>query len=80
MTDSLVTTLNRTMNSIKGTGDFSNSFWRFIKEEIGIHNVYPETKKKISFEERQAKVDAMLEKVEFEDDKLTPAEALLAKW
>ena len=80
MTDSLVTTLKKTMNSIKGTGDFSNSFWRFIKEEIGIHNVYPATKKKISFEERQAKVDAMLEKVEFEDDKLTPGEALLAKW
>ena len=68
------------MNTFKGTGDFSNSFWRFVKEEIGIMNVYPESKKKISFEERQAKVDAMLEKVEFEDDKLTPGEALLGKW
>lgn len=43
-------------------------------------NVYPESKKKITFEERQAKVDAMLEKVEFDDDKLTPGEALLGKW
>ena len=69
-----------TMNTITGTGDFSNSFWRFIKEEIGINHIYPDPKKKQSFEERQKKVDIMLEKVDFEDDKLTPGEVLLGKW
>jgi len=69
-----------TMNTIKGTGDFSRSFWRFIKEDIGIHNVYPEGKRKISLKERQAKVDQLLEKVDFNDDKLTPGESLLEKW
>ena len=69
-----------TMNTIKGTGDFSNSFWRFIREDIGIHIIYPEGKKKQSFEERQKKVEQLLEKVDFNDDKLTPGEALLGKW
>lgn len=47
-----VSNLKMTMNTIKGTGDFSNSFWRFIKEEIGIHNIYPDPKKKMTFDER----------------------------
>ena len=72
--------LKLTMNTIKGTGDFSNSFWRFIKEDIGIHTIYPAPKKAISFEDRQAKLAVMLEKVDFADDKLTPNEAILAKW
>jgi len=52
-----ISTMKQTMNTIKGTGDFANSFWRFIKEEIGIHNVYPDGKKKVSYQERQAKVE-----------------------
>ena len=80
MMDATLTNLKFTMNTIKGTGDFNRSFWRFIKEDIGIHNVYPEGKKKITFKERQAKVDGLLEKVDFNDDKLTPGEALLEKW
>jgi hypothetical protein len=75
-----VSNLKVTMNTVKGTGDFSNSFWRFIKEEIGIHNIYPDPKKKMTFEERQAKIDVMLEKVDFDDDKLTAGESMLAKW
>ena len=76
----IITSLKTTMNTIKGTGDFSNSFWRFIKEDIGIHTIYPDPKKRLSNEERQAKVEKMLEKVEFDDDKLTANEALLGKW
>lgn len=80
LTQQTISNMKMTMNTIKGTGDFSNSFWRFVREEIGIHIIYPEGKKKQSFEERQAKVDVLLEKVDFNDDKLTPGEALLGKW
>lgn len=72
--------MKMTMNTIKGTGDFSKSFWRFVKEDIGVAQLYPDTKKKTSFIEKQAKIDKMLEKVEFNDEKLTPGEALLGKW
>ena len=75
-----ISNMKMTMNTIKGTGDFANSFWRFVKEDIGIHIIYPEGKKKQSFKERQAKVEILLEKVDFNDDKLTPGEALLGKW
>ena len=75
-----LTNLKMTMNTIKGTGDFIKSFWRFVKEDIGVHNLYPEGKKKTSFSEKQDKIDKMLEKVEFNDEKLTPGEALLGKW
>lgn len=52
MVDQTITSLKMTMNTIKGTGDFSNSFWRFIREEVGIHNIYPDSKKKLTFDER----------------------------
>ncbi len=49
-------------------------FFKFIREDVGIIHIYPEQKsylkKKPTFEERQAKIEQMLEKVEFEDDKL----------
>lgn len=41
-----ISNMKMTMNTIKGTGDFANSFWRFVREEIGIHIIYPEGKKK----------------------------------
>ena len=51
---------------------------------MGIHYIYPDqhsyVKKKLTFEERQSKIDLMLEKVEYDDEKLTPHEQLLAKW
>lgn len=75
-----ITNLKMTMNTIKGSGEFSNSFWRFIREDIGIHTIYPDPKKRLTFEERQAKINGFLEKVDFEDDKLTANEALLGKW
>lgn len=34
----------------------------------------------MSFEERQAKIDKMLEKVEYNDDKLSPSDAACSKW
>jgi hypothetical protein len=80
LTQQTISNMKMTMNTIKGTGDFANSFWRFVKEDIGIHLIYPEGKKKQSFKERQAKVEILLEKVDFNDDKLTPGEALLGKW
>lgn len=72
------------MNTIKGVSNFSEAFQRFIKEEIGIKYIYPESKsylkKKVSFEERQAKIELMLDKVKIDDDKLSPNEQALAKW
>ena len=79
-----LSTLKMTMNTVKGVGDFSKAFWRFIKEDIGIHHIYPDqhsyVKKKPTFQERQDKINLMLEKVEFNDEKLTPQEQLLQKW
>ena len=73
-----LTSLKETMNTIKGTAKFSDAFWRFIKEEVGIHHIYPEqksyVKKKLSYEERQVKINKMLDKVDYEDDKLSPIE------
>ena len=34
-------TLKMTLNTMKKGGDFSTEFWRFIKEEVGIHYIYP---------------------------------------
>lgn len=63
---------------MKDVASFSQAFWRFIKEDIGIHYIYPEqksyVKKKLTFEERQAKIDLMLEKVDYEDEKLSPSD------
>jgi len=48
-----LSTLKMTMNTVKGVGDFSKAFWRFIKEDIGIHHIYPDqhsyVKKKPTF-------------------------------
>lgn len=34
-------TLKTTMNVTKGVDKFSDAFWRFIKEEVGIKYIYP---------------------------------------
>ena len=67
--------------------EFSECFWKFIKERVGIPKVYPtvtgrqsKTKKSISFEERQDKIDKMLQKVEFDDNMLDQADGELAQW
>lgn len=57
---------------------FSECFWKFIKEEVGIPRVFPtnstarqsKTKKVISFEERHEKIDKMLQKVDYDDNML----------
>jgi hypothetical protein len=45
-----------TMNTMKGVDKFADAFWRFIKEDIGIKYIYPESKsylkKKLSYEDR----------------------------
>eukprot|EP00347_Sterkiella_histriomuscorum_P007790 403347554 len=78
-----LSTLKGTMNTIKGIGGFSTAFWRFIKEEIGVQHIYPDqksyVKKKPTFEERQAKIEQMLEKVEFNDEKLSNHEQQLQR-
>ena len=64
-------------------GSFSQNFWRFIKEEVNIIHIYPEQhsylKKKPTFEERQSKIEKMLEKVEYDDDKMSHQQEALAK-
>eukprot|EP00349_Pseudokeronopsis_sp_Brazil_P003516 CAMPEP_0202972008 /NCGR_PEP_ID=MMETSP1396-20130829/32529_1 /ASSEMBLY_ACC=CAM_ASM_000872 /TAXON_ID= /ORGANISM="Pseudokeronopsis sp., Strain Brazil" /LENGTH=158 /DNA_ID=CAMNT_0049701977 /DNA_START=60 /DNA_END=536 /DNA_ORIENTATION=+ len=69
---------------MKGIDKFADAFWKFIKEEVGVSYIYPEQKsylkKKLSFEERQARIDKMIDKVEFEDDKLSQSEMQLLKW
>jgi hypothetical protein len=34
-------TLKTTMNMTKGVDKFSDEFWRFIKEDVGIKYIYP---------------------------------------
>ena len=66
---------------------FSESFWRFIKEEVGISRIYPvsspntkqKNKKVLSLAERQDRIDQMLRKVEFDDDKLDQGDLALEK-
>ena len=60
-------TLKMTLNTIDRSQEFSKEFWRFIKEDVGIHYIYPQIqsylKKKVTFEERHEKIEKMLEKV-----------------
>jgi len=37
-------------------------------------------KKTVPFEERKKRVDALLERAEFEDDKMDPSDLELTKW
>jgi hypothetical protein len=62
----------------------SDIFWNFIKNQVGITYIYAEKqsylKKQVSFEERQAKVNVLLSRADFEDDKLNPSDQELVKW
>ena len=59
-------------------GSFEETFWRFIKTEVGITHIYEEKqsylKKQVSFEERQRKVENLVERADFDDDKLNPSD------
>ena len=57
---------------------FSDVFWKFVKTEVGITHIQKEKKsyikKQVSFEERQAKIDILLSRANFDDDKLNPSD------
>ena len=63
---------------------FSDCFWRFVKEKCGVSRIYPsanqrsKNKKVLSMEQRQERINVMLQKVEFDDDKLSTGDAVLA--
>ena len=63
---------------------FEEVFWKFVKTEVGITHIYEEKqsylKKQASFEERQKKIDMLLSRADFDDDKLNPSDEALAKW
>jgi hypothetical protein len=80
-----VNTLKQTINSTFGRSDeFSESFWRFIREVVGIKYIYKHQssylKKPVPFEERKRKIDELLERADFDDDKLSPSDHELTKW
>jgi hypothetical protein len=80
-----IQTLKQTINSNLGSyANFSDVFWRFIKEEVGITHIYEEKqsylKKQVSFAERKQRVDLLLTRADFEDDKLSPSDQELVKW
>ena len=63
---------------------FEEVFWKFIRTEVGITHIYEEKqsylKKQVSFAERQKKIETLLARADFEDDKLNPSDEALAKW
>jgi hypothetical protein len=75
-----VNTLKETLNSSKQNSykAFSDTFWRFVQEDVGVSHIYPtkasRVKKALSFNEKWAKVDALLSRADFEDDKLSPSD------
>ena len=72
--------LKETINSQGGRfGSFSDNFYRFIREEIGITHLQ-ELPAKPSFEERLEKVELMIERAEFDDDKLQQDETSLVQY
>ena len=67
---------------------FAECFWKFIKENVGITRIYPvsapnkqqKNKKVPTLEERKERIDLMLQKTEYDDDKLSTGDAELAEW
>ena len=57
-------------------GSFSDNFFRFINENIGITKIH-EANLKHSFEHQLEKVELMIERAEFDDDKLNADQASL---
>lgn len=72
--------MKETINNQAGRfGSFSENFYQFIRENIGITHLQEMSQAK-SFEERLAKVDLMLQRAEFEDDKLSANELALGSF
>lgn len=67
---------------------FNECFWKFIKEKVGIHKIYPSSgfatrsknKKVLTMEQRQERIAIMLQKTDYDDDKLEPGDEELARW
>ena len=63
---------------------FEEVFWKFVRTEVGITHIYEEKqsylKKQVSFQERQQKIEMLLARADFDDDKLNPSDEALAKW
>lgn len=55
-------------------GNFSDNFYKFIRENIGISHLNELGETKSSFKDRLAKIEQMLERAEYEDDKLSANE------
>lgn len=74
--------LKQTINSQGGRfGTFSDNFFTFIREAVGITHLYNiDSKLGPSFEDRLKKVELMLERAEFDDEKLDSGEGALAKY
>ena len=60
-------------------GSFSDNFFLFIKENIGITNIR-EVSTKHSFEDQLANVKLMIDRAEFDDDKLDANQSSIANY
>lgn len=85
--DETIKSLKETINSkLNRYTTFSDNFNLFIREQIGITHLYdigdPTAKGYVgpSFEDRLAKINLMIERAEFEDDKLSPNEQALFRF
>lgn len=85
--DETIKSLKETINSkLNRYTTFSDNFNLFIREQIGITHLYdigdPTAKGYVgpSFEDRLAKINLMIERAEFEDDKLSPNEQALSRF
>ena len=49
-----------------------------MREDVGVSHIYPNkasrVKKELSFDQKWAKIDALLIRADFEDDKLSPSD------
>ena len=80
-----IATMRTTINEGKSRFvPFNEVFWKFVRTEVGITHIYEEKqsylKKQVSFEERQKKIEMLLQRADFDDDKLNPSDEALAKW
>lgn len=76
-----VQSLKETINNQNGRfGCFTDNFYQFIREQIGIGHLYDLRNSTKTFEERLAKVELMLQRAEYDDDKLQANEAALGNF
>ena len=85
--DETIKTLKETINiKLNRYTTFSDNFHLFLREQIGIAHIYdigdPNAKgySGPSFEDRLERINLMIERAEFEDDKLSSNEQALARF